>query len=143
MSKRIDKGWRNHPFYNAWLNMKARCNNCEFPQSKDYMGRGIKYSPEWEYFSNFFNDMFSTWKRGLSLNRIDNNGNYCKENCNWVSRQEQARNMRNNTLNPEIVKQIKLLNQEAKLTKSGIAKKLNISYHCVYDVLVRGRWDGI
>lgn len=73
--------------------MRNRCNMPSLPEYKHYGGRGIKYAPEWEEFSNFLEDM-GECPQGLTLDRIDVNGNYCKENCRWVSRTENQRNQR-------------------------------------------------
>ena len=75
--------------------MIQRCNN---PNNKDYQaygGRGIQVYEQWLTFRNFLEDM-GNCPRGFSLDRIDNNGNYCLENCRWTTRQRQQRNKRNN-----------------------------------------------
>lgn len=81
-----------HPFYMAWTNMKTRCDNANSTQYKYYGGRGISYTPEWKFFENFYNDMFSEWHLGLSLDRIDTNGDYGPDNCRWVTTNVQMKN---------------------------------------------------
>lgn len=88
-------GMTDHPIHNAWLNMKQRCYNFKFKQYKDYGGRGIKICDRWlESFENFYEDMGSTWKPGLTLDRINNDGNYELGNCRWITRKEQLLNRR-------------------------------------------------
>ena len=89
---------KNHPVYAAWTNMKTRCNNPKSTQYKWYGGRGIHYSPNWETFAGFYYDMFPSWERGLILDRRDNNGNYTKENCRWVTEHESSMNRSSNII---------------------------------------------
>ena len=87
---------RNHPAYSSWGNMKNRCNNPNWERYADWGGRGISYDPSWEFFIDFWADMGDTWKPGLTLDRIDNDGNYNKENCRWTTPVKQSRNRRDN-----------------------------------------------
>lgn len=95
-------GLRNSRQYNAWSNMKARCNNTELDSYKYYGGRGITYDLSWEKFENFWRDMGDNYSDELELDRIDPNLGYCKENCRWVNHSIQSYNkntQHNNTSN--------------------------------------------
>ena len=84
------------PLYNIWLNMKNRCNNPNNKSYKHYGGRGIKVCDEWQndYMSFYTWCMAHGYKKGLSLDRINNDGNYEPTNCRWVTQQVQLNNTR-------------------------------------------------
>ena len=99
-SKRTSHGCSRSRMYTCWLNMKSRCNNSNDNRYSIYGGRGIKYDPSWESFQKFKEDMQDSYSEDLTLDRIDPNKGYCKENCRWVSYYTQSRNKRgmsNNT----------------------------------------------
>lgn len=73
--------------------MKYRCDNKNSKQYLDYGGRGISYDPSWSLFSNFVKDMGER-PEGHTLDRIDNDSSYCKENCRWATRKQQSLNKR-------------------------------------------------
>ena len=83
-----------HRLYPQWQQMKQRCFNAKNKDYKHYGNKNITISNEWLLFENFIQDMYSTYQEGLTLDRIDNNKGYSKENCRWVSQSIQARNTR-------------------------------------------------
>lgn len=88
------------PTYKAWNAMKQRCTNPKNASYKNYGARGVTYDPRWEQFENFLADMGEKpgSKREYSLDRIDNNKGYYKDNCRWATIREQNRNRRVNKL---------------------------------------------
>jgi len=85
--------------YYSWMSMKKRCLNSNHKSYKDYGGRGIWICERWENsFENFFEDMGLRPDKNYSLDRINNNLGYFKENCKWSTKKEQSRNVRANVL---------------------------------------------
>ena len=65
--------------------MKQRCDNDNNPKYPRYGGRGITYDPRWSGFEDFYADMKDGYQEGLTIDRKDNDGNYTKDNCRWIS----------------------------------------------------------
>lgn len=86
-------------FYNSWQCMKSRCLNKNNPKYKNYGGRGIGICSEWLLIENFAKwALENGWQEGYSIDRIDNNGDYCPENCRWISMSENSRKKRTTKL---------------------------------------------
>lgn len=85
--------------HRVWLSLRQRCNNPKNKSYKNYGARGIKVCRDWDEFG-----VFETWAlahgytQGLTIERVNNDGNYCPENCTWISRGDQNKNTRR-TLN--------------------------------------------
>jgi len=82
--------------YGVWRLMNERCSRPKNKSYKDYGAKGIRV--EWGTFEEFWEDMREGYKEGLTIDRIDFKGNYCKENCRWTTRAEQNRNKSSNIM---------------------------------------------
>ena len=88
-------GLRSHRLYGVWINMRRRCYDTTNPY---YGGRGIAVCPEWSQDVKRFIEwaLAHEWEEGLQIDREDTNGDYCPENCRWVTPEVNGRNKRNN-----------------------------------------------
>jgi hypothetical protein len=116
--------------YNIWCSMKSRCSTESGPDYHLYGARGIFVCDEWKTsFENFLRDMGEV-PEGKSIDRIDNDKGYCKENCRWATATEQANNRRNNR-RIEFEGETKTLTQwvtELDLPYDAVRARLNSGY---------------
>lgn len=120
------------PEYQSWLHIRSRCLIATNKSYPDYGGRGIKICARWDSFELFFEDMGQRPSPKHSIDRIDNNGDYCPENCRWATPKTQSNNKRNNHL------------IEYKGTTKTIAQwaeALSISRTTLRNRIVRGGWS--
>lgn len=104
--------------YKIWSGMKQRCYNPKNNRYAYYAGRNIKVCDRWLHsYKNFLHDMGRRPSSRHSLDRIDNNKDYCPENCRWATMKQQQSNKKNN---------VYFLIKNKKLTLSEVAKKFNI-----------------
>ena len=94
---RIIHGLTKTSIHDIWRSMRQRCLNKKNKAYKNYGGRGIKVCKEWESFEIFYKDMGER-PEGMTLDRINNDGNYEKSNCRWATDAEQTNNTRANIL---------------------------------------------
>jgi hypothetical protein len=119
-------------FYMTWKAINARCSK---KGHKNYSGRGISVSKDWKNFYLFHKDMYKSYMIAnnkydgkQSIERIDNNGNYCKENCKWIKLSDQSKNRR---MNHKIYYKGKTMNL------TDLSKKLNINYDSLRNRIIR------
>lgn len=96
LKSHITHGKSDTSEHNVWNMMIQRCTNEKYTKYEDYGGRGIKVCNRWlKSFINFYNDMGPRPSSKHKLERINNDGDYKKSNCKWVTQKEQVRNRRN------------------------------------------------
>lgn len=117
-------------FHNTWINIRQRCQNPNNTGYNRYGGRGISVCERWQSFDAFAEDMLPTWKEGLSIERIDVNGNYEPDNCVWATPTEQARN-RESTERFEVKGEV--------LTVPEISEKYSIRQHAIWKRIRSGK----
>jgi len=93
----LTHGMCGTPIHGIWKAMRQRCMNPSNHGYRNYGGRGISICERWNKFENFYADMGRIPAK-MSLERRDNNGNYCPENCCWATRKSQNRNTRKNII---------------------------------------------
>lgn len=123
--KKNKKHWlSNNVIYKRYIWIKNRCNNLKSKDYKEYWWRWIKC--EWQTFEEFYKDMWESYKEWLTIDRIDNSWNYCKENCRWTTMKEQIKNRRNSIIiNWKTLMQIAQENKYSYQTAWRKYKKIN------------------
>jgi hypothetical protein len=144
-------GMKKTSFWLAWKNLRGRCNNKKDINYKNYGGRGIKHDERWNAFLEFKKDMYFKYlyakkkyhfelknkKDILSIERKDVNGNYCKENCEFIPRRMQGKNRRTN-------RWFKAISPKGKIYTSNhqtdFAKEHNLNISSI-NACLRGRYQ--
>lgn len=135
---RTTHGKSNTLTYRVWNTMLIRCGDPENKKFPIYGGRGITVCDRWKDFLNFLSDMGEK-PAGLSIERINNNGNYEPDNCKWATAKEQANNTRRNrriTYNGETLT-LTEWSQRLGITPSTLHER--ISVHGEFHALSMGR----
>ena len=115
--------------YNAWRAIKKRCYLNNDPHYPNYGARGIKMCERWrQSYAEFLADMGEA-PLGMSIERIDNDGDYAPENCRWATAKEQARNRRNTPYVTVCGERLPLIDA---------CEKYNVPYQSVLDRRRRG-----
>lgn len=136
---RFKHGLTGTPTYRAWSGMKRRCYVKHDPNYENYGGRGIIVCDRWRNsFETFLADM-GECPPGMSIDRIDVDGNYEPSNCRWADRKTQNRNRRFARLTDEKVEAIRL-EREAGLTLADLSQRHGISVSHVHRVVTGEVW---
>ena len=131
-------GLSHHPLYQIWVNMCRRCTNENDVSFENYGKRNIQVCWEWlNSVETFYNWAIQNgFKPGLTIERIDVNGNYCPENCTWIPGEMQARNTRRTKLNTDTVRDIR----ESDKSPKYLSEKYNVSVSHISNVRTQRAW---
>lgn len=136
MSKNINTkhGMYRSAIYKTWSSMVQRCTNSKIPSYKDYGGRGIAACNDWLIFENFYRDVGDKPSPKHSMDRIDNEGNYCIENIRWATSTQQALNTRIRKDNKTGLTGVRVRNKSwtAEICLYGINKRIG-TYSTLFD----------
>ena len=123
--------------YESWKGMKRRCYNTNYTAYANYGGRGIKMSDSWKgSFMNFYNDMGLKPDSSYSIERKNNNGNYCVENCKWATRIEQNRNKRSTVITcQEDADNIREMYKSGMYTHKDLSEIHNCSEPLIWQII--------
>lgn len=135
-------GMKHEKIYNVWKQMKHRCSCsvADFNHCKHYSGRGISVCKEWQSFDNFYKwaiangykeDFYSSGRNKITIDRINNDGDYCPENCRFITHKE-------NQWNKRTTKKVLYYGKEYNLKE--LAGMLGIKIGCLKSRIGRG-WD--
>jgi len=139
----VKHGLRYKTIYKIWLLMRNRCYYKKDIAYERYGGRGITICERWlNSVEAFYKDMGER-PRGLTIDRINNDGNYEPGNCRWATRKEQSRNNRKAKLNPLKVKVIKNLLKVPSLMQKDIARIFNVGDATISRIANKISWDDI
>jgi hypothetical protein len=128
------------PTYKIWIGIKTRCYNQKNKTFKYYGMRGIKMCPRWKNnFMNFLKDM-GNHPKGMSIDRINNDGNYEPNNCRWTIQKYQNRNSHWAKLSEEKANEIKILNHQG-ISRKVLAKKYKVGIGAIACVLNNQTWQ--
>lgn len=124
--------------YKTWLEMRQRCNNPKSDKHQWYGGRGITICERWNNFVVFLEDMGERPEK-MTLDRINNDGNYEPSNCRWATQKEQIRNSSWPKLNQGAAEEIRRL-RDAGMKIRELATLYGISNVSVYNVVKMRSW---
>lgn len=131
--------YKGTQIHNSYAAMRQRCNYTKGKRYKDYGGRGIKC--EWDSFSDFLEDMGPSWFENATLDRIDNDGNYNKDNCRWADRKTQARNKRETKYTRSDIEFIRAAYSSGEHTQVELGKMFNDSQGNISNIITKRTLD--
>ena len=125
----------------TWASMKQRCLDKNAGNYCRYGGRGIKVCDEWKMFVNFREwALKNGYTDDLTIDRINNNGNYNPSNCQFITSLENSRKRRDIKLSMEKAMEIRELFASGGYSKNGLSKIYNVSRRLIQFILANKAW---
>ena len=138
---RVLHGAAGSGHWKAHHSMLGRCYDSRCNGYQNYGGRGIKVCDGWQTFEGFMKwDKFNDWKPGLQLDRIDNNGDYTPDNCQWVTLQENSQKRRSSVLDVETVRLMKIF-YGSGVPLYLVDKMFGVYRGATSGIINQGRWS--
>lgn len=130
------------PLYSVYRDMKHRCYSESHADYKHYGARGVTICADWlaSVRSFYVWALASGYQKGLTIDRIDNDGAYSPQNCRWATRLQQTRNRSISKLTDEMVAKMKVMHSSRQYKTLEIATHFNISRNHVNDIMRGARW---
>ena len=112
--------------YTVWINMRQRCNNPNGSGYKDYGGRGIGICSDWDDYSKFKSwALANGYSNDLTIDRADNDGDYCPENCQWITKGDNTIKSKRKFTDGEVI-EIRKIIRYGKYSMRKIARAYNV-----------------
>lgn len=125
----------------VWRSMKQRILNQNDSVYKDYGGRGIKVYDKWLEFIPFRDWALSNgYSEGLQINRINNNGNYEPNNCNWITNEKNSQNKRNIVMTIYLANEIRFKYNSGYYTQRQLSKEYMVSTATICNIINNKSW---
>jgi hypothetical protein len=137
-------GYSYHPLYNVFTSMRTRCYYKGHNRYVNYGGRGIYICEEWRHNPAAFIDwaIENGWKKGLQIDRIDNDGPYHPDNCRFVTSKENTRNSNITRLTSQDVLEIKM-KLKGGITPLALSIEYGVTRRHIYSIKSGERWTDI
>lgn len=130
--------------YRIWNNMKQRCNNLNHKSYKNYGGRGITVYDEWIMFIPFMKWALNNgYADNLTIDRINNDGNYEPDNCQFLTSKENNRKKSTTILTMKLANEIRDLYSTGNFYQRELAEKYGVSNRHISDIVNNKRWGNI
>lgn len=144
-SPNYSHGFYKDPVYKVWHKMKERCYYVKDINYHNYGGRGISVCEDWlTHPKVFINWAYENgYKKGLQIDRINNDGNYEPSNCRFVTKLENSRNRSTSKLNKLQVRVIKRMIEDSRLSYREIAECFNVDQSMVGYIVTGKSWKDV